>query len=158
MAMLAAKKMAISPRVRWTSTAVMAIPMVMFLALLDPAQRIWYRKSGQMEAHYLVRKHPEIEVLYKLGKQEKELKTGTTNLQETSLPSLIMYLNKPVQDIGEQEILMSTLMGKADGKGAIVFTRKNRLAAMREQFSITPVEEGENFGVYEVGVSNMYLK
>lgn len=158
MAMLAAKKMASQPRIRWTTTWVMGVSLIMTLALLDPAQRIWYRKSGQMEAHYLVRKHPEIEVLYKLGKQEKELKTGTTNLQETSLPSLIMYLNKPVQDIGETEILMSTVMGKVGGKGAIVFTRKNRLDAMREQFSITPIEEGENFGVYEVGVSNMYLK
>lgn len=162
LAMLAAKKMATWPSIKWTPTVVMAIPLLMFLAVLDPAQRIWYRKSGQMEAHYLVRKHPEIEVLYQLGKQEKELKTGTTQLQETSLPSLIMYLNHPVIETDkavdlERPLTKEEIAKQYDGRtihgfikfktSRIFFTRKSRLPGL--PYKVVPIEETEHFGVYK---------
>jgi len=177
MAMLAGKKMAANPRVSWSPALVMGIPLILFLAVIDPLLRFWYTKSGQREAQYLVRKHPEIEVLYKLGKQEKELKTGTTNLQETSLPSLIMYLNHPVvdtdKDIDLLEKTTNTTDKGFDEKGNIeldlvvairpkvFFTRKSRLIGLNERkellgkefnsknWTILAIEETENFGVYE---------
>lgn len=159
MAMLVGKKMDQAPRFRWTPTTAACTSLFLLLAILDPAQRIWYHQSGQYEAHYLARKHPEIEVLYQLGKQEKQLNTGTTKLQETSLPSMIMYLNKAVVETDNIRDLVVTAAGE-NGPGTLTtehgaltwkkhlvfFTRKSRVA----NIPVEVIEETENFGVYKL--------
>jgi len=65
---------------------------------------LWYRLSGQQEAHALTR---ELEVmaapddaiiLYQLPRRQKSLGTGKPKIQETSLPSLLLYLNRTADD------------------------------------------------------------
>lgn len=160
LAMLAAKKMTNAPRFRWTPTAVMGTSLLLLLGIFDPLQRYWYLDSGQQEAHYLVRKHPEIEVLYQLGRQEKQMNTGTTKLQETSLPSLIMYLNHPVIETDQQGDLVKTIptnnrIKRPDGTvrdtgqidaPRVFFTRKSRVAKL----NVDVIEETQNFGVYKL--------
>ncbi|MBS1727997.1 MAG: glycosyltransferase family 39 protein [Armatimonadetes bacterium] len=153
LAMLAAKKMATNPRVNWSPIWIMGISMLLTLGIIDPAQRIWYAKSGQQEAQYLARKHPEIEVLYQLGRQDKALMTGTTRLQETSLPSLLMYLNHDVIETDNKDDLIDqhpkiVYSGSAHVppiRARIFFTRRSRLADLP---TLSPIEETENFGVY----------
>ena len=150
LAMLASKKMATNPRVNWSATAIACISLFLAVGLIDPLLRIWYTKSGQREAQYLVRKHPEIEVLYQLGRQEKELKTGTTSLQETNLPSLIMYLNHDVVETDNSNNLATSIYpGAWVVKPLIFFTRKSRVADMKTDV----IEETENFGVYKLDLS-----
>ncbi len=155
LAMLAGKRMSQEPRIRWQPEYMMGLSII-FLLLVDPLIRIWYVKSGQAEAQALVRKHPEIEVLYQLGKQEKTLNTGTTKLQETSLPSLIMYLNKPVVETDDPAALTSAEYYSATGKPMdslppvikplVFFTRCSRISNLK----VDIIEETENFGVYKL--------
>ncbi len=148
MAMLAAKRIDSKPRLKWTAAGVMSISLILSLAVVDPLLRIWYKASGQQEAHYLVRKHPEIEALFQLSRREKEMNTGTTKLQETSLPSLIMYLNKSVIETDEESALFKP--GVQDDSvpvGRVFFTRKSRIASFKVKPEV--IEETENFGVYK---------
>jgi hypothetical protein len=167
MAMLAAKRIATKPRVRWTGVGVMSISLVLLLGVFDPLFRIWYKASGQQEAQYLVRKHPEIEVLYQIGRRDKALNTGTTKLNETSLPSLIMYLNHPVIETDDEhqlsrprsskEIEESTddddhsfefVSEKRNRIPYVFFTRKSRIADIKSK--VVAIEETQNFGVYKI--------
>lgn len=160
LALLAGKRMSQAPKINWRPEVMMGLPVV-FLLLLDPIQRIWYAKSGQKEAHALVKKHPEIEVLYQLGKQEKVLKTGTTQLQETSMPSLIMYMNRTVLQsddffelyAGGTEAMIFDTTGRKPDKSLVFFTRKSRipgLQAVQPAKEVKVIEETENFGVYQL--------
>ena len=92
--------------------------------LLNSAQIIWDDKSGQKEARSTIlalhNSAPKIVAFYRLGRQNKALATGTTNLQETSLPSLFMYLNSTAIDTDNfGEIL--------DVAPVSVFTRTGRI-------------------------------
>jgi 4-amino-4-deoxy-L-arabinose transferase-like glycosyltransferase len=116
LALLAASQVEEQKKNRWEY---FAIPLSVGLTvLLTFAQSLWYRQSGQEQAHRLVRAHPEINVLYQLSRLESGLSTGTTNIQETSLPSVIMVLNHPVLDTGDVSKLKD---------GDIVFTRRGRI-------------------------------
>ena len=154
MAMLAGKRMATKPRMRWTGVGIMCTAMILLLAVIDPLLRFWYAKSGQQEAQYLVRKHPEIEVLFQLGRREQALNTGTTKLNETSLPSLIMYLNHDVIETDEeQELQKATIVDSGGGpvvfrEPRVFFTRKSRITSL--QHKVYMLEETENFGVYKL--------
>lgn len=59
----------------------------------------WYSLSGQAEAHqtarYLRAQGGSVAV-YQLPRRQKSLGTGKPTLQETSLPSVLLYLNHPV--------------------------------------------------------------
>jgi hypothetical protein len=98
-----------------------------------------------MEAQLMAIHHPEITATFRLSRQEKELQTGTTKLQETSLPSLVMLLNRPLLQTDRPEEIYQR--GRQ-----IVFTRSNRLDALslQEQSYWKPLERGVNFAVYEV--------
>ncbi len=164
MAMLAAKRIDSKPRLKWTAAGVMSISLILSLAVLDPLLRIWYKASGQQEAHYLVRKHPEIEALFQLSRREKEMNTGTTKLQETSLPSLIMYLNKSVIETDAEEDLRDepnffggtlkpdqpSMNGITYGRPRVFFTRKSRMNNLKTVRIYNVIEETENFGVYRI--------
>ncbi len=169
MAMLAAKRIDSKPRLKWTAVGVMSISLILSLAVLDPLLRIWYKASGQQEAHYLVRKHPEIQVLYQLSRREKEMNTGTTKLQETSLPSLLMYLDKEVVETDDEHLVFDVGIHATDIQikrsyklkpgesyppvlAQWLFTRKSRLASLASNHRLIPIEETENFGVYELKV------
>jgi 4-amino-4-deoxy-L-arabinose transferase-like glycosyltransferase len=143
MALLVAKKMMEKPVVKWSSPLFpICTGIVLLVGLLDPLQRIWYRKSGQAEAHQMCLKHPEIGAFYRLSRQDADLSTGTTNLQETSLPSLIMLLNKTVLDVDDEKLIQSKI---AQSKLPIVIlTRANR----KVPSTWKPVETGQNYTVY----------
>ena len=152
MAMLAAKRIATKPRLNWTAVGVACLSIFLLLGVIDPLLRIWYVVSGQREAQALVRKHPEIEVLYQLGRREKEMNTGTTKLQETDLPSLIMYLNHAVIETDNEDELHSPTMGFASsitvGECKEFFTRKSRIPTLRHKVDV--IEETDHFGVYRL--------
>lgn len=150
MALLVSKRMSQSPRVNWRPEVMMGLPVVLLL-ILDPFQRFYYQESGQQEAHAMVRKHPEIQAFFQLGKQEKVLYTGTTRLQETSLPSLVMYMNKQVFETDDPTRLNTI---SQSSKSLIFFTRNSRIpgleAATRGSYSLKVIDQGENFGVYQL--------
>ena len=166
MAMLAAKRIATKPRLNWTAVGVACISIFLLLGVIDPLLRIWYVVSGQREAQALVRKHPEIEVLYQLGRREKELNTGTTKLQETALPSLIMYLNHSVIEtddpagLVEQGQTISKVLGRHDGttdvdmitkvRSRVFFTRKSRMENLKTVLLYAVIEETDHFGIYRL--------
>ncbi len=109
---------------------------VLLLFLISGLQTSWYVKSGQAEAHTIALRHPEIDTAFRLGRQEKELGTGTTDLQQTSLPSLIMVLNRTIQEFDDHEQVEP---------GSVVFTRKGRVDL---EWGWTLVESGRNFEIW----------
>lgn len=141
-AILAAKRMATRPWLHWKSPALPIIFSIFLLVLLDTAQRAWYKQSGQAEAHVLLLKHPEIEATFRLSRQNEALGTGSTKLQETSLPSLIMLANKPLIQTDDPALI----------RGKTVLTRSNRVENLSadERLRWTIVERGENFSIYRV--------
>ena len=99
LALLAATSIASKEKTSARNPQVVLGMGVLLIFLISGLQTSWYVKSGQAEAHMITLRHPEIDTAFRLGRQEKELGTGTTDLQQTSLPSLIMVLNKPIQEI-----------------------------------------------------------
>ncbi len=84
----------------------------------------WYHSSGQDSAHRLIREvrdEPNL-VLYQVGRREADPGTGTTNLRETSLPSLILYANRSIPETDA----LKDLVGMP--KPLVVFTRENRIS------------------------------
>ncbi len=162
MAMLAAKRMSQDPKIRWQPEMMMGISIFLLL-ILNPVQNFAFVKSGQNEAQALVRKHPEIEAFYKIGRQEKDLGTGTTDLKETDLPSLIMYLNHTVVETDDLEALKSMPLRSSPTKpnglrdvkypiaARVIFTRRSRVAGLNGK--VSPIEETEHFGVYMLDLS-----
>ena len=157
MAMLVGKRMGQNPKIRWQPEFQIAYAILLLL-ILDPLQRFWFNKSGQAEAQALVRRHPEIEILYQIGRQTKALNTGTTKLNETGLPSLIMYLNHDVVETdSENDLITGKLINASIGTSIslntrIFFTRKSRLAGLKG--NVTTFEETENFGVYKLNLGH----
>ncbi|MEI7984089.1 MAG: hypothetical protein WCI55_00555 [Armatimonadota bacterium] len=147
LAILAAKKMTFQPKFVWKPELVMGIGIFLLL-VLNPVQQFVYVSTGQQEAHYLVLKHPEIEALFQLSRREKAMNTGTTKLQETSLPSLIMYLNKAVIETDEEsDLIKSGIQNNSNPVGRVFLTRKSRIASFKVKPEV--IEETENFGVYK---------
>ena len=166
LAILAAKKMTFQPKFAWKPERIMGISLFLLL-ILNPIQRYVYVRTGQQEAHYLVRKHPEIQVLFQIGRRESELNTGTTKLNETSLPSLIMYLNKEIVQTDDERLVFDVGIPVTDIQikrsyklkpgesyppilARWLFTRKSRLASLAANHKLRTIEETENFGVYEI--------
>jgi 4-amino-4-deoxy-L-arabinose transferase-like glycosyltransferase len=64
----------------------------------------WYGASGQAEAHELIRyigRQGGDVSLYQLSRRKNSRGTGVAKIQETSLPSLLMYLNAHAIDTGK---------------------------------------------------------
>ncbi len=93
----------------------------------------WYRLSGQAEAHALARElkqtasPEEAIVLYQLPRRQKSMGTGKPKIQETSEPSILLYLNRTAD---EAESLDAEL---AAGRPFWILTRWNRLSARDTQ-------------------------
>ncbi len=85
----------------------------------------WYTVSHQNEAHALAREIRELAkpeeqvILYQLPRRQKSLGTGKPKIQETSLPSILMYLDRPALD--------TETIPPANGHPAYIFTRVGRL-------------------------------
>lgn len=136
LALLAASSIAEKPKSLARNPQVVAGVGIVLLLLLDAAQRSWYVSSGQSEAHALALKHPEISAVYRLSRQSADKQTGSTKLQETSLPSLVMLLNKPLAEEDEPAEIP---------EGATVFTRKGRVAPSS---GWQLLDSGKNFEIW----------
>ncbi|RYG33481.1 phospholipid carrier-dependent glycosyltransferase [bacterium] len=129
---------------RWAMK--LALGMTLFMTVFaNVGFYAWYRLSGQQEAHRLVRredvrKAPEV-ALYQIGRREAGKGTGGTKILETSLPSVIMYLDRVALDIEEPEGLAEL------PQGTMVFTRTGRIEKP-ETYSLQPVEVGVNYVLY----------
>ena len=131
---------------------------LLVLGILGGAQTWWYGESGQQEAHYLARKIPvSAKVsLFRLSRQNEDRGTGSTQLRETSLPSLMMVLNRTTVDT---DSLAEAIHGQE-----FVFTRTGRLNNLVKQigasndFSVQGMPaarlrmfaHGKNFEIYQV--------
>ena len=61
----------------------------------------WFKASGQAEVQSIARyvqKEGGAVAMYQMGRRNKDMGTGKAKLQETSLPSILMYLDKDVLD------------------------------------------------------------
>lgn len=117
-------------------------------ALLNAGLSTWYFggtvfgtriTSGQAEAHALARKlrgTTEDIALYQLPRRQKSRGTGEFKIQETSLPSVIFYIDRPV---------LMTDDGMAIKPNSVVFSRPSRLA---DDPAFAPVEVREFFGIW----------
>ncbi|MBX3119834.1 MAG: glycosyltransferase family 39 protein [Fimbriimonadaceae bacterium] len=130
-----------------------AIGAVFLCLLINSALWVWYDKSGQREAHALAREiksDPNI-ALFRLPRLQKSLGTGKPRLQETSLPSLMMVMDRTTLQTEEFEKLL------AAPKPLTIFTRENRITpefeaqVLRAGFVLKPAPtrtKQDNFRVY----------
>lgn len=140
----------------------MAFPIAwtLFIAILANAGILWwYQQSGQSEAHMFARyiransihKVERSVAVFQVPKKEGRLSAGTLKLQETSLPSMLLYLDSTVNEADTPEEVIQ-------GKSHWLFTRKGRITdEIRAEFvrlgkPLQPIgPTGDNFEVYEVG-------
>jgi 4-amino-4-deoxy-L-arabinose transferase-like glycosyltransferase len=121
----------------------------------------WYQASGQQEAHTFARyirdnslhQVPRTVAVFQMSRREKSLGTGRPKLQETSLPSMLLYLDATVNEA-------ETAQEVVEGKSHWLFTRKGRITPTVENElfvlgkSLTPIgPSGENFELYEIGTA-----
>ncbi len=87
------------------ASVVPALPAVLsvgFATALNLAFIWYYGASGQREAHAVadaVRDRPGTVFTYQISRRSADRGTGTLSVQETSLPSLAFYANRPVPDV-----------------------------------------------------------
>lgn len=96
----------------------------------------WYRMSGQAEAHALVRELKSSKgrvAFYQLSRRQRSLGTGKLKIQETSLPSVFLYLDSTADDIETD--------GELRASSAVwVLTRWDRISNEKARdFGLTPV-------------------
>jgi 4-amino-4-deoxy-L-arabinose transferase-like glycosyltransferase len=119
--------------------------------------QFWYDRSGQREAHALIRyvRNAGGDVaLYQLSRRKRDRGTGKPTLQETSLPSLLMYLDKNALDTDKFEEIL------AHPGPILIFTRKGRIdiptdsvtaaRAHRRLEIVTPTHPLENYALYRL--------
>jgi 4-amino-4-deoxy-L-arabinose transferase-like glycosyltransferase len=123
---------------------------------------IYYRLSGQQEAHTLIRNFTgarDIVALYQIGRREASKGTGGTQLRETSMPSLRMYLNGDARDVETLEDLLQL------PSPIQVFTRRNRITPEDEVkildrgflLSDLPTPDNSNFRAFTLSKRNAIL-
>lgn len=117
-------------------------------ALLNAGLWTWYYggnvfgtrvASGQAEAHALARELRATKqdiALYQLPRRQKSRGTGEFRIQETSLPSVIFYIDRPV---------LMTDDSSAIKPDSLVFSRPNRVVG---DSAFAPVEVREFFGIW----------
>jgi 4-amino-4-deoxy-L-arabinose transferase-like glycosyltransferase len=123
----------------------------------------WYQASGQAEAHTFARyirdnslhQVPRTVAVFQMSRREKSLGTGRPKLQETSLPSMLLYLDATVDEA-------ETAQEAVQGKSHWLFTRKGRITpAVKSEFEglgvkLNPIgPSGENFELYEIGSAKL---
>lgn len=140
---------------RWAFGLGLAMCGVMCL-IANAAFIVWYDLSGQKEAHALiryVRQQGGQVALYQLPRRSKGLGTGKPKLQETSLPSLLMYLNGTALETDDLKAIV------AQPGPTWIFTRAGRIhpedfatAAKNHRVleEIKPTVELHNFALYRV--------
>lgn len=69
---------------------------------------LWDRSSGEAEAHELAREVHDLAgqdavAVYEMNRREASLGTGTLDLKETSLPSLLLYLDRTVIEADDDD-------------------------------------------------------
>lgn len=123
----------------------LAAPFAWTLAVAILAQggfMWWYEKSGQRQAHELaayVRENsvlgvPETVAVFQLPRRSKDLGTGKPTLQETSLPSMLLYLDTTVKEA-------ETVDQVVDAKVHWLFTRAKRITpAVKTEFRKRSIE------------------
>ena len=98
--LVAAYAVRVSPRPKaWFYAA--ACSCVFMCALSNGVFLWWFKASGQSEVQSIaryVRKEGGAVAMYQMGRRNKDMGTGKAKLQETSLPSILMYLDKDVLD------------------------------------------------------------
>jgi len=126
---------------RWQK---IGVAWIVFLAvLLNVGQVAWYGASGQAEAHSLALSIPKEKkvALYQLSRREKSRGTGGTKLMETSLPSLMMVLDRATVDT---ESLAEA--SECD----VLLTRTGRISESEARSNGWKVlSQGTNFVLYE---------
>jgi 4-amino-4-deoxy-L-arabinose transferase-like glycosyltransferase len=105
---------------KWAWPTALAMGAVMCL-VANGAFAWWYVESGQAEAHRLARyvraKGGEV-VLYQMPRRERDRGTGGTQLRETSLPSVVMVLDRAAPEVESlAEVRQSSW----------IFTRRGRI-------------------------------
>ncbi len=118
----------------------------------------WYAESGQQEAHayarYIkensLRKVPKSTAMFQMPRRSKALGTGKPKLQETSLPSFLLYIDGVVTQA-------ETVAEVINAKDHWLFTRAGRITdAVQSEFLSSgkqlqlagPI--GFNFELYEI--------
>lgn len=127
-------------QVRWLGIGVGWI--FVLSPLLWFAQSGYYRSSGQAEAHSLALSIPKEKkvALYQLSRREKSRGTGGSKLMETSLPSLMMVLDRVTVDT-------ENLTDAADCD--VLLTRTGRISeseAVSNGWKVS--KQGTNFVLY----------
>jgi 4-amino-4-deoxy-L-arabinose transferase-like glycosyltransferase len=136
LALLAANTIAQKEKTSARNLQVVMGVSILLLFIISGLQTSLYVQSGQAEAHTMALRHPEIDTVFRLSRQQQDLGTGTTNLQQTSLPSLIMVLNKPVSEIDDPNLVKTE---------SVVFTRVGRV---KPEWGWLLQEKGKNFEVW----------
>lgn len=135
----------------------LAVAMCVFMCLFaNGAFFAWYSLSGQREAHALaryIRKQGGDVAVYQLPRRQKALGTGKPKLQETSLPSLLLYFNANVIDAEKFDKIL-------DHPGPVwIFTRSGRILpedfvtvqlAGRRLEEVKTTLDLQNFALYRV--------
>lgn len=139
----------------------MAFPiawMLLISILANAGFLWWYQQSGQAEAHDFARyikansihKVERTVAVFQIPKQEGRVAAGTLKLQETSLPSFLLYLDATVNEADTAEDVV-------EKDSHWLFTRKGRITdAIKADFAslgkrLTPAgPTGNNFELYEV--------
>jgi hypothetical protein len=95
--------------------------------LANAAFVFYYRSSGHSEIHGLASfvkeqiQPDEGVALYRMARQKEGLGTGKLTIQDTNQPSVVMYLDREVNEAGDVNALLS------DPRAQWVITRKDRI-------------------------------
>ena len=108
----------------WPLPVAQVLTFVMAIGL-NFAQLSWYSASGQFEAHRIAlymkfRYAPSDICLYQLSRQTNSRGTGTSKLAETSLPSMVYYLDAAVCESDSWDAVLKQ-------HSQAIFTRKGRI-------------------------------
>jgi 4-amino-4-deoxy-L-arabinose transferase-like glycosyltransferase len=110
---------------RWSFKAALAWSVALCVGV-NWLQFAYYQGSGQAEAHALaryIRSHRDgMEIaLYQLSRREADLGTGTLKVRETSLPSMMLYLDANTLDTESLEDILTL------DRPTWLFTRRGRI-------------------------------
>lgn len=139
-------------RLAWRRVA-LALPVVMFL-LVNIGFWTWYHgllagSANQAEAHDLARQARSLSggvAIYQMSRRDKALGTGELKVQETSLPSLLMYMDRVALQTDEMNDILELQTP------VTIITRWNRIGetelemARARNHRLVPLHEGKPGG------------
>jgi|GEM_PF-500421 len=140
---------------RWSAGLGVAMCVAMSL-IANGALWWWYQASGQQEVHNLaryVRAQGGEVTIYQMSRRNKDRGTGRPKLQETSLPSLFLYLNSTALDTDDLSAILAKPAGtwvitRADRIGAEEMAQAARAGRTLER--VRPPLRQENFAIFRV--------